>query len=319
MQQKPLVAAVVGATASGKTSLGVQIAKAFDGEVISADSMQIYEGLDIATAKPTSQEMQGIPHHLISVLPPEQACSVADYVEMARAKIAEILAKNKLPVIVGGTGLYVDSLLDNIQFPDIPADDALREKLHAEAEAAGNAAMLEKLRACDPESAAQLHENNLRRIIRALEVFALTGIPLSEHARRSRAVPPPWDVLRIGIGFADRERQYARIRARVDQMLEMGLADEVRAEYNSGRRRATAAMAIGYKELLPWLREEESLDAGIQRVKQETCRYAKRQGTWFRRNAQTNWIARDDDCSESRIFANVEKMFQNNLAKRGAV
>ena len=319
MQQKPLIAAVVGATASGKTALGVRIAKAFDGEVISADSMQIYQGLDIATAKPTAEEMQGIPHHLISVLPPEQACSVADYVEMARTKIAEILSRNKLPVLVGGTGLYVDSLLDNIQFPDIPADDALRERLHAQAETEGNAAMLERLRECDPETAARLHENNLRRIIRALEVYALTGIPLSEHARRSREVPPPWDVLRIGIGFADREKQYARIRLRVDRMLEQGLADEVRAEFDSGRRRATAAMAIGYKELLPWLRGEEPLEEGVLRVKQETCRYAKRQGTWFRRNQQTEWILRDELCSESRIFEMAEKMFQNNLAKRGSV
>jgi tRNA dimethylallyltransferase len=313
MAQKPLVAAVVGATASGKTALGVEIAKKYNGEVISADSMQIYEGLDIATAKPTADEMQGIPHHLISVLPPEQACSVADYVEMARGKISEILAKNKLPVIVGGTGLYVDSLLDNIQFPDIPADDALRETLHAEAAAEGNAVMLGRLRACDPETAARLHENNLRRIIRALEVYTLTGIPLSEHARRSREIPPPWEVLRIGIGFAEREKQYARIRARVDQMLGLGLADEVRAEFDSGRRRATAAMAIGYKELLPWLRGEEPLAEGILRVKQETCRYAKRQGTWFRRNLQTKWIMRDEICSESRIFENVEKMFENTL------
>ena len=318
MEQKPLIAAVVGATASGKTALGVEIAKAHNGEIISADSMQIYQGLDIATAKPTAEEMQGIPHHLISVLPPEQACSVADYVEMARGIIADILARNKLPVIVGGTGLYVDSLLDNIQFPDIPADDALRAALQAEADAEGNAAMLEKLRACDPESAARLHENNLRRIIRALEVYTLTGIPLSEHARRSRAVPPPWDVLRIGIGFEDREKQYARIRARVDQMLDMGLAEEVRAEFESGRRRDTAAMAIGYKELLPWLRGEEKLEEGILRVKQETCRYAKRQGTWFRRNTQTNWIMRDAVCDESRILVNAEKMFQNNLAKRDA-
>lgn len=319
MEQKPLVAAVVGATASGKTALGVQIAQKYNGEVISADSMQIYEGLDIATAKPTPDEMQGIPHHLISVLPPEQACSVADYVEMARGKIAEILAKNKLPVIVGGTGLYIDSLLDNIQFPDIPADDALRSRLHAEAEAEGNAVMLDRLRACDPETAARLHENNLRRVIRALEVYELTGIPLSEHARRSREVPPPWDVLRIGIGFADREKQYARIRQRVDQMLEQGLCTEVRAEYASGRRRATAAMAIGYKELLPWLEGREPLEDGIFRVKQETCRYAKRQGTWFRRNSQTEWILRDEICSESRIFEMTEKMFQKNLAKRGTV
>ncbi len=232
---------------------------------------------------------------------------------MARAKIAEIHAKKKLPVIVGGTGLYMDSLLDNIQFPDIPADDALRARLNAEAAEKGNAAMREKLMQCDPESAGSLHENNLRRIIRALEVYELTGIPLSEHAKRSRAVPPPWDVLRIGIGFADREKQYGRIRARVDQMVKEGLLDEVREEYHSGRRRATAAMAIGYKELLPWLAGEEPLDDGLARVKQETCRYAKRQGTWFRRNQQTEWILRDMLCSESRIFETAEKCIENRL------
>lgn len=311
MTDKPPIIAVVGATASGKTALGIEIAAAFGGEIISADSMQIYQGLDIATAKPTPEEMQGIPHHLISILPPDQPCSVADYVTFAREKIADLQSRGKLPVIVGGTGLYIDSLLDNIQFPDIPADDALRARLHAEAEEKGNAAMREKLMQCDPESAAQLHENNLRRIIRALEVYELTGIPLSEHARRSRAVPPPWNVLRIGIGFHDRAVQYDRIRQRVDLMVEQGLTDEVRAEYASGSRRATAAMAIGYKELLPWLRGEEALEEGLARVKQETCRYAKRQGTWFRRNIQTQWIMRDADCANCGIFASAKKIIKN--------
>ena len=308
MSEQPLVIAVAGATASGKTALGVQIALAYGGEVVSADSMQIYQGLDIATAKPTAAEMQGIPHHLISVLPPEQACSVADYVEAARGKIAEIHKKGKLPVIVGGTGLYMDSLLDNIQFPDIPADEALRERLNSEAEALGRTAMWERLMQCDPESAARLHENNLRRIIRALEVYELTGIPLSEHARRSRAVPAPWRILRIGIGFADRELHYHRIRQRVDQMVADGLLDEVRAEYSSGRRRATAAMAIGYKELLPWLSGDASAEECLLRIKQETCRYAKRQGTWFRRNPQIEWIIRDTVCDEARIFEMCQKM-----------
>ena len=309
--RKPPVIAVVGATASGKTALGIEIAEAFGGEVISADSMQIYKGLDIATAKPTAEEMRGIKHHLISVLPPETPCSVADYVEMARERIAALHARNKLPVIVGGTGLYIDSLLDNIQFPDIPADEALRQRLHAEVAELGNAAMLARLRECDPETAVRLHENNLRRIIRALEVFTLTGIPLSEHARRSRAVPAPWNVLCIGIGFADRQKQYDRIRQRVDIMAESGLAEEVTEEYRSGRRRATAAMAIGYKELLPWLRGEEDFDTGIARIKQETCRYAKRQGTWFRRNAEIKWIIRDEICSDCGIF----EISQNMIAK----
>ena len=312
MEKKPPVIAVVGATASGKTALGVQIAAQYGGEVISADSMQIYRGLDIATAKPTEAEMCGIPHHLISVLDAEHACSVADYVEMAREKIAEIHARGKLPVVVGGTGLYVDSLLDNIQFPDIPADDGLRARLNREAEEEGNAAMLERLRICDPETAARLHENNLRRIIRAREVYELTGLPLSEHARRSRAVPPPWNVLRLGIGFAGREKQYDRIRQRVDEMVRLGLADEVREEYESGRRRATAAMAIGYKELIPWLRGEEAFDEGIARIKQETCRYAKRQGTWFRRNEQICWVLRDEIRENAEILSKYKKIIEKN-------
>ncbi|MBQ8920823.1 MAG: tRNA (adenosine(37)-N6)-dimethylallyltransferase MiaA [Oscillospiraceae bacterium] len=312
---KPTVIAVVGATASGKTALGVEIAQEYGGEVVSADSMQLYEGLDIATAKPTAEEMRGIPHHLISVLPPGRACSVAVYTDMARAKIAEILEKGRLPVIVGGTGLYVDSLLDNIQFPEIPVDPALRERLNREAEALGNAAMRARLMQVDPESAERLHENNLRRILRSLEVYEQTGIPLSEHARRSRAVPPPWHVIRIGIGFSDREKQYERIRQRVDLMLEQGLTDEVRAEFLSGRRRATAAAAIGYKELLPWLLGYVSLPGAIETVKRETCRYAKRQGTWFRRNPQTEWIYRDTVCPECGIFANAKKI----IAKKGGL
>lgn len=307
MEQYPVIA-VVGATASGKTALGVEIAKACGGEIISADSMQLYEGLDIATAKPTAEEMQGIPHHLISVLPPDAPCSVAEYTEMARQKIDEIRGRGKLPIIVGGTGLYIDSLLQNIQFPDIPADPGLRMRLQQEAAQLGHAAMRERLRKCDPESAARLHENNLRRIIRALEVYELTGIPLSEHARRSRAVAPPWHARYIGIGFADRELQYQRIRQRVDSMVQRGLLDEVRAESERGRRRDSAATAIGYKELLPWLAGEAPLSEGIARIKQETCRYAKRQGTWFRRNDQIEWILRDEVCSERGIFEMSKKI-----------
>lgn len=307
MDRYPVIA-VVGATASGKTALGVEIAKEYGGEIISADSMQLYEGLDIATAKPTAEEMQGIPHHLISVLPPDTPCSVAEYTETARAKINEIRGRGRLPIVVGGTGLYIDSLLQNIQFPDIPADPALRMRLQQEAEQRGNAAMRARLFLCDPESAERLHENNLRRIIRALEVYELTGIPLSEHARRSRAVPAPWDAYYIGIGFADRELQYQRIRQRVDSMIERGLPDEVRAESESGRRRDSAAMAIGYKELLPWLAGEEPLSGGIAHIKQETCRYAKRQGTWFRRNNRIEWILRDGVCSECGIFEMSKKI-----------
>ncbi len=311
-KKKPPVLAVVGATASGKTALGIALAKAYDGEVVSADSMQLYEGLDIATAKPTAEEMQGIPHHLISVLSPETPCSVADYTARAEQVIADVHARGKLPIVVGGTGLYIDSLLDHIVFPDIPASPDIRARLEEESETLGRTALLERLRVCDPETAAKLHENNLRRIIRALEVFELTGIPLSEHARQSRAVPPPWEVLRFGIGFRDRELQYERIRRRVDIMLEQGLVDEVRAEYESGRRRETAAAAIGYKELLPFLKGEMPLADCVAAIKQETCRYAKRQGTWFRRNEQTNWIFRDDIRDNDEILEKCQKMIESH-------
>ena len=310
--EKPPVIAVVGATASGKTALGIALAKAYDGEVVSADSMQLYEGLDIATAKPTAAEMDGIPHHLISVLPPDMPCSVADYTARAEAVIHDIHSRGKLPIVVGGTGLYVDSLLDHIQFPDIPAAPEIRSRLESEAETLGRTALLLRLRECDPETAEKLHENNLRRIIRALEVFELTGIPLSEHARRSREIPPPWNVLRFGIGFRDRELLYARIRQRVDLMMQQGLLDEVRAEFESGRRRETAAAAIGYKELLPFLRDETALDDCIAVIKQETCRYAKRQGTWFRRNEQTNWIFRDDIRDNAEILTKCQKMIETD-------
>ncbi len=312
MPQKPPVWAVVGATASGKTALGVQLALHYNGEVVSADSMQIYQGLDIATAKPTSNEMQGVPHHLISMLSPETPCSVADYVEYARVAIADIHARGKLPIVVGGTGLYIDSLLENIQFPDVPSSQAVRERLAAEAETDGAAALFARLQRCDPESAAKLHENNLRRVIRALEVYELTGTTLSEFARQSRSVPSPWDVTWFGIGFTDRRKLYERIDCRVDCMLEMGLADEVREEYESCRRRATAAAAIGYKELLPWLYGEASMADCVAKLKQETRRYAKRQGTWFRRNEQINWIYRDDICENLEIFSKCQKIIAKN-------
>ncbi len=310
IKEKPPVLSVVGATASGKTALGIALAQAYDGEVVSADSMQLYEGLDIATAKPTVEEMQGIPHHLISVLPPDQPCSVADYVARAEAVIADIHRRGKLPIVVGGTGLYVDSLLNHVQFPDIPAAPEVRARLEAEAETLGRTVLLERLRECDPETAAKLHENNLRRVIRALEVYELTGIPLSEHARQSLSVPSPWGILRFGIGFQNRELQYERIRKRVDQMLALGLEAEVRAEYASGRRRDTASAAIGYKELLPYLEGNSTLAECVAIIKQETCRYAKRQGTWFRRNEQTMWIFRDDIRESAEIFTKCQKMIE---------
>ena len=316
--KKPLVV-IEGATSAGKSDIAVRVARRIGGEIISADSMQVYRGMDIGTGKVTEEEKGGIPHYLIDVADPGEPFDLARYKTLAAAAVRDVQERGKIPVVCGGTGFYIQALVKDIDFSKASPSAAYREALEKEAEEKGNNALHERLAALDPEAAHAIHPNNIKRVIRALEVYELTGIPLSEHARRSREVPPPWDVLRIGIGFADREKQYARIRQRVDQMLEQGLCTEVRAEYTSGRRRATAAMAIGYKELLPWLEGREPLEDGIFRVKQETCRYAKRQGTWFRRNSQTEWILRDEICSESRIFEMTEKMFQKNLAKRGTV
>lgn len=303
------VIAVVGSTASGKTALGIALAQAYHGEIVSADSMQIYEGLDIATAKPTPAELAAVPHHLVSVIPRDTPFSVADYVTRARAEIAALHARGTLPVVVGGTGLYIDALLDNIQFAEMGRDDALRAQLAAEAAEQGNAVLHRRLAEVDPETAAAVHENNLPRVIRALEVYALTGCPLSAFRAESRSEPSPYNVLRIGIGFADRQALYDRINRRVDAMVTAGLLDEVREAYRAQLQsgHATAAAAIGYKELIPVLRGECTLAAGIDRVKQETRRYAKRQGTWFRKNEQIWWIYRDKFDEEDKILLECKK------------
>lgn len=311
-EPKPLIVAIVGPTAAGKTDLGASLAQTFDGEVVSADSMQIYKGLDIATAKPSPERTLGVPHHLISVLEPWESCSVARYTQMAREVLEQILARGRLPFVVGGTGLYLDALLDNIRFPQIPSDENLRAKLTREAQTHGGEVLLERLRACDPAAAQRLHPNNIKRVVRALEVYELTGIPLSEHERRSREEPPPWETLRLGLDFRDRSKLYERIRARVDEMVRNGLCEEVLGEIRSGVRRSTSAAAIGYKELLPWAFGAEHLEDALERVKRQTCRYAKRQGTWFRRNHQIQWAYVDDFCGDYGIF----EKFRDSIAKQ---
>lgn len=311
---KQPVIAVVGATASGKTALGIALANCFDGEIISADSMQIYRGLDIATAKPSAQELAAAPHHLISVLDRSTPFSVADYVAAAQQKIKEIRARGRLPIVVGGTGLYLNSLLEHIQFAEIGQDDALRAALAREAQEQGAAALHARLRSVDPETAANVHENNLPRVIRALEVYTLTGRPLSAFRRESRSEPSPYDVLWLGLTFSDRQLLYDRINRRVDLMLEQGLIEEVRAVYESQRQQGhpTAAAAIGYKELIPYLKQTASLEDCVERIKQETRRYAKRQGTWFRKNEQIHWIYRDKFDEEDKILSECKK----RIAKR---
>lgn len=314
MSEKIPVIAVVGPTASGKTTLGIELAKAYNGEIISADSMQIYKGMDIATAKPSIEEMQGIPHHLIGFLARDISFSVANYVDIARVKIEEVNNRNKLPIIVGGTGLYISSLFDNIQFPEIKADLELRARLTSEAEELGNEALLERLKGIDRETADTLHANNLTRIIRAIEVFELTGRKLSELKVESKKITSPYDCKIIGLNFSDRAMLYNRINRRVDIMVEKGLIEECEAIYkaeiseNRNNKIFTSSKAIGYKELIPYFKGISNLTECLEKIKLETRRYAKRQLTWFRRNGEIHWIMLDKFDSMEKILFECKKV-----------
>ena len=281
---------VCGPTASGKTRLSIDLAKRFDGEVVSADSMQIYRGMDIGTAKPTEAEKNGVPHHMLDIVDPDKAFSLVDFLHRAKAVIADIHQRGKLPILAGGTGLYIHSLVDNIQFQQALSDPGLREKLEQEAREQGAEHLWAKLRDHDPELSERLHPNNLGRIIRALEVYALTGVPMSEWQRRSRREPSPYHPCMLGLAFENRQTLYDRIDTRVDRMLEAGLLDEVRALIAGGPLSKTAAQAIGYKELLDYLDARGSLDEAVALIKQSSRRYAKRQLTWLRRDPRIHWL-----------------------------
>ncbi|WP_071433828.1 tRNA (adenosine(37)-N6)-dimethylallyltransferase MiaA [Angelakisella massiliensis] len=290
-KKQPLLI-IVGPTASGKTRLGVAMAKALSGEVISADSMQMYRRMNIATAKPTAEEMEGVPHHLMDFLEPDQSFSVAEYAQQARDCIAQVAARGHLPIMVGGTGLYVNTVADNITFSEAPSDEAYRESLRKLAEEQGVLAVYSQLQQLDPESAAAIHPNNLGRVIRALEVYHTTGITMTEQRRRSRLVPSPYRLSMIGLCCRDRQKLYDRIDRRVDEMVRQGLLEEARQVLAEGLS-ATAAQAIGYKELKGYFAGEESLEAALERVRQESRRYAKRQLTWFRRDQRIHWLETD--------------------------
>ena len=298
----PLIA-VVGPTASGKTALGIEIARRLNGEVVSCDSMQIYKGMDIASAKPTTDEMMGIPHHMIGIAEMSESYSVARYVDEAEGVIADIYSRNKMPILVGGTGLYFSSLVDNITFSEEEDTSELRAKLTAEAAEIGSEAMLKRLHQIDPEYAQTLHPNNLKRVIRALEVYYSSGVTMTEQQRRSRINPSEYDLTAIGIRFENRELLYERINRRVDIMLENGLLDEAKESMSDGL--ATSAQAIGHKELIPFLKGECTLDQAVESLKRETRRYAKRQMTWFNRDERINWITADE--------ADIKKLLENSI------
>lgn len=307
---KPKILAIVGATASGKTSLGVELAKKYNGEVISADSMQIYKGLDIASAKPTTEEMQGIPHYLIDFLDRDVSFSVSDYVKLANEKIKDIISREKLPIIVGGTGLYIDSLLNNVKFSEGGSDEVYREKLYTIAREKGNEYLYNILLETDPVSAETIHMNNLVRVIRALEVFHVTSRRFSELKAESRLIESPYDSLIIGLNFHDRQILYDRINKRVDEMLKMGLVDEAKNVWKAGNQK-TASNAIGYKELIPYFENTMTISECVDRIKQETRRYAKRQLTWFRKNTRIQWIFLDEINKKSEILEKSQKTIEN--------
>lgn len=287
------VAAVVGPTASGKTALAVELALRLNGEVISADSMQIYRGMDIATAKPTADEMRGVPHHLIDFLDPGEEFSVARYCELARPIIADIADRGRLPIIAGGTGLYIDSLLGNVDFTEAQTDPTLRAELQRELDEKGVNGMLDVLRSFDPASADELAPGrNPKRILRAIEVYRSTGMTRTQLNLAQTAHESPYRTIRIGLRAEDREYLYERINRRVDRMLDDGLLDEA-GRFYEGSSGVTAAAAIGYKELLPYLRGEDSLESCVESLKRSTRRYAKRQLTWFNRDPDIRWFSID--------------------------
>lgn len=288
----PLIA-VVGPTASGKTSLAVEICKRYNAEAVSCDSMQIYKGMDIATAKPTAEEMQGIPHHLIGFVDPDEPFSVAKYCETAKNAIFDITDRGRRAVLVGGTGLYYSSLTDNIEFLPEETDFEYREFLKKRAETEGTQALLDELYSVDPEAAKQLHINNLGRIIRALEIHHTTGKTKTIQNEESRKSPSPFITTAICLDARDRQFLYDRINRRVDIMLENGLLEEAKAFFDSPLGR-TARQAIGYKELNPYFCGEKSLDECIENLKMQTRRYAKRQLTWFRRDEKIKFLYIDD-------------------------
>lgn len=296
---KPLVAVVVGPTASGKSVLAVEIAKKYGGEVVSADSMQIYKGMDIATAKPAREEMQGIPHHLISIVEPTDSFSVNEFKIKATQAIEDILSRGKFPVVAGGTGFYVDTLVNNTEFLDYEKND-IRARLEEKAGQEGIAVLYGELKAIDPIAAERLHENDSKRIIRALEVYYSTGKTITEQERLSHLEESPYRFCIIGINARDRQVLYDRINLRVDLMLEAGLISEAR-EFFSMPVSLTAKQAIGYKELKPYLDGHCSLDEAVERLKTETRRYAKRQLTWLRKRENINWIYIDSKSTDEII------------------
>ncbi|SES77388.1 tRNA dimethylallyltransferase [Oceanobacillus limi] len=303
---KNKVIAIVGPTAVGKTKLSIEIAKKFNGEIISGDSMQVYKGMDIGTAKITEQEMQGIPHHLIDIKEPEESFSVADFQQYVEAYVDEIAARQKLPILVGGSGLYIQAALFNYNFSHKKRNDVVTKRLEEELQREGNTALYNRLKEVDPKQASKIHPNNYRRVIRALEIVETTGQTMSEY-QEQQSNESPYNVALIGLEM-ERSLLYERINQRVDQMVETGVVEEAKYFYEQGYENCQSMKAIGYKELLPYLKGETDLNHAIELLKRNSRRYAKRQYTWFKNKMDVNWYSVTPDTINEKFRIILEEL-----------
>ena len=307
----PQIITIAGPTASGKTALSIQLAKEMDGEIVSCDSMQVYKDMDIGTAKPTREEQAGIPHHMLSVAEPWEDFSVSRYCAMADPIVEDILRRGKSPIIVGGTGLYMDALIRGNAFAPCPSTGR-REELEALAASQGIEAVIERLRAVDPGSAARLHPSDQKRIIRAMEVYLETGMTITEHNRKTQEIPPKYHPIRFTLTDRQRQTLYDRIDRRVDAMVEAGLIEEIQGLLARGiPEKCTAMQAIGYKEFVAALHGACSLEEAAGQVKQSSRRYAKRQLTWFRRNPENIWLIREDGQTSMEILDSARQYLRD--------
>ncbi len=306
MNNKVLI--ICGPTASGKTDIAVRVAKEIGGEVISADSMQLYKKMDIGTAKPTEEEKRGVPHYMIDTVEVTENYSAADYKDECYRLCRDILSRGKTPIIAGGTGQYISAVVENLTYGDIPHDDILRAELNKEALEKGGEYMKAALAEFDPDSANRLHENDLRRIVRAIEIYRLTGITQTEFNRRSKENPPPFEFAVAGLKYEDRAILYGRIDKRVDIMMENGLLEEAKEIYSLSPSK-TAAQAIGYKEIFEYFEGKCTLLEAVEKIKQESRRYAKRQLTWFN-HMEVNWFYPDKQ-SVSDITLEICKLLES--------
>lgn len=306
MQRREKLVVIIGPTAVGKTELSLELAEQFNGEIISGDSMQVYRGMDIGTAKATPAELARVPHHLIDFINPDDEYSVAQFQESATRLITEINGRNRLPFIVGGTGLYIESVTHRFQFSQTSQDPQLRERLQRLADTEGNEALHARLAAIDPITAERLHANDVKRVIRALEIYECSGYKMSDY--QLRAKQSPYDLLMIGLTM-DRDKLYQRINHRVDLMIEAGLVEEVRGLLNQGYSASLVSMqGLGYKEIIPYLYGEITLDTAILNIKQRTRHFAKRQLSWFRRMTEIEWFDLTDPASKPQVEQTIKQI-----------